>query len=70
MDLLSSDLTSLLCFSTVHIVGSSTSRLPSIKDLNIYCEVCECSIGKSEWRGHLTTRKHGIARGDIVVEKT
>ena len=33
-----------------------------------YCEVCECSIKKSTW-GHLQTRKHGIARGDIVVEE-
>ena len=32
-------------------------------------EVCECSIQKSGWGGHLTTRKHGIACGDIVVEE-
>ena len=42
----------------------------NIKDMIIYCEVCECGIKKSEWvgGGRLTTRKHGIACGDIVVE--
>ena len=37
--------------------------------MNIYCEVCECGIKKSGWVGHLTTRKHGIECGDIVVEE-
>ena len=35
MDLLSSDLTSLICFSTVHIVGSWPSKLPSIMYRNV-----------------------------------
>ena len=43
MDLLSADLTSLLCltpllcFSTLHIVGSQTSKLPSINVLRLSC---------------------------------
>ena len=36
--------------------------------MNIYCEVCECSIQKCGPRGHLTTRKHARACGDIVAE--
>ena len=37
--------------------------------MNIYCEVCQCSIKKSNWGKHLKTTKHGIACGDIVVEE-
>ena len=40
-----------------------------IKDMNIYCEVCGCSIKKSNWGKHLKTTKHGIACGEIVVEE-
>ena len=40
-----------------------------VKDMNIYCEVCECSIKKSNWGKHLKTTKHGIVCGDIVVER-
>ena len=36
--------------------------------MSIYCQVCECSIKKSNWGKHLRTTKHGIACGDIVVE--
>ena len=51
-DLLSSNLSllsasSLLCFSSVHIVGSLTSKLPSInycKYIYIYIYVCVCII--------------------------
>ena len=39
-----------------------------IEDTNIHCYMCECSIKKSGWGGHVTTRKHGLARGDIVVD--
>ena len=35
LHLLSADLTTLLCFSTVHIVGSQTSKLPSISFANL-----------------------------------
>ena len=34
LHLLSADLTTLLCFSTVHIVGSLLFKLPSIRELN------------------------------------
>ena len=37
--LLSSDSTSLLCFSSLHIVGSLTSKLPSIRFKPFYFEV-------------------------------
>ena len=40
-----------------------------IKDMNIYCEVCDCHIKKSNWGKHLKTTKHGIACGEIVVEE-
>ena len=40
-----------------------------IKDMNIYCEVCDCHIKKSNWGKHLQTTKHGIACGEIVVEE-
>ena len=35
-----------------------------IKPLNIYCEVCEGNIKKS----NMKTRKHGSVCGDIVAE--
>lgn len=31
--------------------------------------MCECSINQTAWGGRLTTRKHGIEWGDIVVEE-
>ena len=37
--------------------------------MNIYCEVCDCHIKKSNWGKHLKTTKHGIACGEIVVEE-
>ncbi len=37
--------------------------------MDIYSEVCGCSIKKSNWEKHLKTRKHGIVCGDIVVEE-
>ena len=40
-----------------------------IKDMNIYCEVCDCHIKKSNWGKHLKTTKHGIACGEIVVKE-
>ena len=40
-----------------------------IKDMNIYCQVCDCNIKKRNWGKHLKTTKHGIACGDIVVEE-
>ena len=40
-----------------------------IKDMNIYCEVCERSISKNGWKEHSRTRKHRIACGELVVEE-
>ena len=37
--------------------------------MNVYCEVCDCHIKKSNWGKHLKTTKHGIACGEIVVEE-
>ena len=37
--------------------------------MDIYSQVCGCSIKKSNWEKLLKTRKHGIVCGDIVVEE-
>ena len=37
--------------------------------MKVYCEVCECEVGKSQWGRHFQTKKHGIACGDVVLEE-
>ena len=46
VDLPSSELTSLLCFSTVHIVGSYTSKLPST--IQVYIVGCQSPVTVDE----------------------
>ena len=51
VDPLSSDLTSLVCFSTVHIVGSWTSKLPSMREMHrkyvVSVDTCQWSTLRS-----------------------
>ena len=67
LTLLSSNLSllsasSLLCFSSVHIVGSLTSKLPSIIFIEILTQLCNPTAGSSVPRLHCyRTRFQGFA---------
>ena len=66
--LLSSDLSllyasSLLCFSSVHIVGSLTSKLPSVMWLLrsfVSCRSCCCTLWRLRPSAPLGTSRHGL----------